>query len=259
MKGQRQLDTKEERLAIADEIREFLNAAGQSRKVLIDQERHKLSESTGNKVFQGEFSERTLLMIESILGKSFGLRQNTDKADKAIGGYTLESVDAMQGDYLCIRLQFSNPTNLNVYLINLSWDKLRMQLRFFERSRADAKYTQDGIVYIPFGVPFMHLVSTNQGNIRLITLSQPEDGLSRGIISTLSNPKGAVFMPVASPICLRRLRAKETPELGLIMPEQDCYPEYQKMLNSVTAEEFAELVPSQNPAERRRGIAVVNS
>src|SRR5215475_9193880 len=100
MKGQRQLDTKEERLAIADEIREFLNAAGQSRKVLIDQERHKLSESTVNKVFQGEFSERTLLMIESILGKSFGLRQNTDKADKAIGGYTLESVDAIEKHHL---------------------------------------------------------------------------------------------------------------------------------------------------------------
>jgi uncharacterized protein (DUF4213/DUF364 family) len=43
------------------------------------------------------------------------------------------------------------------------------------------------------------------------------------------------------------------------MPEQDCYPDYQKMLDSVTAEEFAVLVLSQNPAERRRGIAVVNS
>ena len=260
MKGQRRLDTKEERLAIADEIREFLNTAGQSRKVLVDQERHKLSESTVNKLFQGEFSERTLLMIESILGKSFGLKQNTDKADKAIGGYTLESVDAMQGDYVCIRPLFSNPTNLNAYLINLSWDKLRMQLRFVERSRADAKYTQQGIVYIPFGLPFMHLVSTDQGNIRSITLSQPDDdGLSRGIISTLSNPKGAVFIPVASPICLRRLRAKEAPELGIITPEQDCYLDYQKMIDSVTAEEFGVLVLSQNPAERRRGIAVVNS
>ena len=200
MKGQRRLDTKEERLAIADEIREFLNTAGQSRKVLVDQERHKLSEFTVNKLFQGEFSERTLLMIEFILGKSFGLKQNTDKADKAIGGYTLELVDATQGDYVCIRPLFSNPTNLNAYLINLSWDKLRMQLRFVEPSRADAKYTQQGIVYIPFRLPFMHLVSTDQGNIRSITLSQPDDdGLSRGIISTLSNPKGAVFIPVRFP------------------------------------------------------------
>ena len=57
-----------------------------------------------------------------------------------------------------------------------------------------------------------------------------------------------MFIPVASPICLRRLRAQESPELGIIMPEQDCYPDYQKMLDSVTAEEFAVLVLSQNPA-----------
>ena len=93
-----------------------------------------------------------------------------------------------------------------------------------------------------------------------MTLALRSSGqLARDIISTLSNPKGAVFIPVASPICLRRLRVKETPELGIIMPEQDCYPDYQKMLDSVTAEEFAVLVLSQNPAERRRGIAVVNS
>ena len=76
---------------------------------------------------------------------------------------------------------------------------------------------------------------------------------------TRLRPGSERFIPVASPICLRRLRAKETPELGIIMPEQDCYPDYRKNLDSVTAEEFAVLALSQNPAERRRGIAVVNS
>ena len=70
MKGQRQLDTKEERLAIADEIREFLNTAGQSRKVLVDQERHKLSESTVNKVFQGVIVKQDSANNKSILGVS---------------------------------------------------------------------------------------------------------------------------------------------------------------------------------------------
>jgi hypothetical protein len=37
-------------------------------------------------------------------------------------------------------------------------------------------------------------------------------------------------------------------QAGQCWPEQDCYPDYQKMLDSVTAEEFAVLVLSQNPA-----------
>ena len=60
-----------------------------------------------------------------------------------------------------------------------------------------------------------------------------------------------MFIPVASPICLRRLRAKETPELGIIMPEQDCYPDYQKMLDSVTAEEFPCACSEPEPGSHR--------
>jgi hypothetical protein len=50
-------------------------------------------------------------------------------------------------------------------------------------------------VYIPFGTAFMNLVSSSAGNVRTILLSLPDsDDMMRGIISTLSNPKGSIHI-----------------------------------------------------------------
>ena len=51
--------------------------------------------------------------------------------------------------------------------------------------------------------------------MRTILLSLPDsDDMMRGIISTLSNPKGSVYIPVAAPIVLRKLRKEEEPTLA---------------------------------------------
>ncbi len=47
--------------------------------------------------------------------------------------------------------------------------------------------------------------------------------MMRGIISTLSNPKGSIYIPVAAPIVLRKLRTAEEPELGMIAAGHRCY------------------------------------
>jgi hypothetical protein len=252
---------KEERLATAQSIRRFLLAAGHQRKYLVNREPYNLSESTVNKVFQGEFSERTLGMIEAMLGTSFtSSKEQIEKAPEDIGGYTSESVAGLQGSYLCVRPLFSNPAVLNAYLIQLSWDTVQTRLVFEERSRTDSKYAQEGVVYLPFGKPFIHLVSTKHGDVRMYTLSFPEgDGLSRGIVSTLSNPKGAIYIPVAAPVFLQRLLANETPQLGFVGPDNPCHSKYQDILASVTGEEFGSFVMNLKPADRRRGISIVSS
>jgi hypothetical protein len=256
--------TTKEALAIANAIQSFLHSTGQSRKSLIGRPPHKLSESTVNKVFQGAFSERTLIMIEATLGRSFRVESEPAKedarADKEAGGYTFETAQSLQGDYLCARPLFANPTNLNAYLVSIHWHQQRKRLAFEEKFRADAKHAQKGWVYLPFGLPFMNLVSGDLGGLRTIILSLPLDGLCRGIISTLSNPRGALYIPVSAPIFLQRLSmGAEPPQLGIITADNPVYSQYHKTLATVTAEEFGIFVLNRNLTERRRGISIVNN
>jgi hypothetical protein len=119
-----------------------------------------------------------------------------------------------------------------------------------------SKYAQKGTVYVPFGTPFLNLVSTHLGNLRTVLLSLPDsDGICRGIISTLSNPKGTMYTPVAAPIFLRRLAKGEQPEIGFIKPESEAYGAYVNVLASVVADEFGLFVPvPPAPADRRRPL-----
>jgi hypothetical protein len=164
--------SKNERLAIATAIQHHLDAHGLARKDLI---RDYLSKSTIDKLFQGEFSERTLTKIEAILKISLTSKPGEDdQAPGQFGGYTLHAVEYMQGDYLCVRPMFTHPTNLSAYIIRIVWDRTVPSLCFEELSRPDFKYAQKGAVYVPFGTPFINLVSTHLGNLRTVLLSLPD-------------------------------------------------------------------------------------
>ena len=196
-------------------------------------------------------------MIEAILNCSFRSSTETCGENKEANGYRLE-VDNLQGTYLCVRPLFANPTNLNAYMISIKWDKQQQGLVFEEKFRSDKKYTRQGTVQLPFALPFMYLMS-NLGSLRMIILSLPIDRLCRGIITTVSNSKGSIYIPVSAPIFLKQLHVEEEqPEIGVITPDSPSYLDYQDILASVTAEEFGFLAMNQNPAERRRGISIVS-
>ena len=254
MKRETGLGSKQDKQAIASAIQRYLDANGLARKDLI---REHLSKSSIEKLFQGDFTERTLNKIEGVLKTSFQ-RPSAIKetAAKSVGGYVFDAVEYLQGDYLCIRPMFANPANINAYLIAIAWSDAQKCLVFEEKSRFDGKYRQNGTVYIPFGTAFMNLVSSSAGNVRTILLSLPDsDDMMRGIISTLSNPKGSIFIPVAAPIVLRKLRTAEEPECGVISADHRRYGEYQSWLASVLTEEFGIFAVPQPPARRRTGVA----
>ena len=149
---------------------------------------------------------------------------------------------------------FANPANFNAYLVTISWSEERKCLVFEEKSRFDGKYRQKGTVHIPFGTAYMNLVSSSAGNVRTILLSLPDsDDLMRGIILTLSNPKGSVYIPVAAPIVLRKLGNAEEPELGIITENHRCHGEYQSSLATVLTEEFGTFAVPQASPQRRSG------
>jgi hypothetical protein len=251
--GSATLATKEARLALAQAIQRHLDMHGLARKDLI---RDYLSKATIDKVFQGEFSERTLTKIEGILKTTFATNGRDDerRAPNRLGGYSYDSAEKLIGDYLCVRPMFSDKVNLSAYLIAITWSESERCLCFAERARHDDRYTKDGQVSIPLGLPFLNLISEHAGVLRTILLSHPDHaGICRGIISTLSNPKGAIYIPVAAPIFLRRLKAGETPETGLITPKAAAYSGFVKELASVAAEEYGVFVGVPTlPAQRTR-------
>lgn len=251
MKHETGLGSKPDKKAIANAIQRYLDANGLARKDLI---REHLSKSSIEKLFQGDFTERTLNKVEGILKTSFQ-RPSTvrdDTASKSVGGYGFDAVEYLQGDYLCVRPMFANPANFNAYLISIAWSDEQKCLVFEEKSRFDGKYRQVGTVYIPFGTAFMNLVSSSAGNVRTILLSLPDtEDIMRGIISTLSNPKGSIYIPVAAPIVLRKLRSGEAPELGVIARDNSRYGEYQSWLATVLTEEFGIFAVPQPPAHRK--------
>ena len=250
------LGSRQDKKAIASAIQRHLDANGLARKDLI---REHLSKSSIEKLFQGDFTERTLNKVEGILKASFQrqaqgqLKVREDTAAKSVGGYVFDAVEHLQGDYLCVRPMFANPANFNAYLISIAWSDTQNCLVFEEKSRFDGKYRQVGTVYIPFGTAFMNLVSSSAGNVRTVLLSLPDtEDMMRGIISTLSNPKGSIYIPVAAPIVLRKLSAAEEPELGVITKDSRRYAEYQSWLATVLTEEFGIFAVPQ-PAARKSG------
>src|SRR5471032_1174882 len=253
MKHETALGSKPDKKAIATAIQRYLDANGLARKDLI---REHLSKSSIEKLFQGDFTERTLNKVEGILKTSFrassAIREDT--ADRSVGGYVFDAVEYLQGDYLCVRPMFANPANFNAYLVTISWSDQRKCLVFEEKSRFDGKYRQQGTVHIPFGTSYMNLVSASAGNVRTILLSLPDsDDMMRGIISTLSNPKGSVYIPVAAPIVLRKLRKAEEPELGIIAENNRSHDEYRSWLATVVSEEFGIFAMPQPSAQRKSG------
>jgi hypothetical protein len=253
MKQDTALNAKPNKKAIAVAIQRHLDANGLARKDLI---REHLSKSSIEKLFQGDFTERTLDKVEGILKTSFRapsvVRQDT--ADRSVGGYVFATVEYLQGDYICVRPMFANPVRFNAYLITIAWSDERKCLVFEEKSRFDSKYLQMGSVHIPFGTAYMNLVSSSAGNVRTILLSLPDsENMMRGIISTLSNPKGSVYIPVAAPIVLRKLRASEEPELGVIAENHRRHEEYRSWLATVLTEEFGIFAVPQVAAPNKGG------
>jgi hypothetical protein len=243
-----------ERLGVAAAIKKHLHAKGLSRKQL---ERHDLSLSTINKALAGEFSDATLAKLEAVLGASFTSDQKIrGTAPEALGGYSFDIVEEFVGNYLFVRPLFSNPSTLNAYLIQIGWDEKQACLVFSERTRPDARHTQQGCVYLPFGKPFLNLVTIDAGAIRTILVSQPdEEGLARGIITTLHNRQGPLLIPASAPVVIKRLRENETPALGFIDQHHSSYAEYRALLD--TTEEYTIFVTNIPPAERRKGLSIV--
>lgn len=257
---------EERRRRYAAAIKKYLHAHGLSRKSLI---RNDLSESTIDKALAGiKLTQATVDKIEAILKTKFeeDLKQElgdkakifTDKAEEQLGGYTIRAVEHLQGDYVFVRPTFKNPSIMSAYLIELRWDELEGCLVFSERDRPDAKYAQRGKVYVPFGRPFINLVTISTGGVRLVVVSMPDNGVMRGIVTTIHNPSGTNFVPASSPVAMLRIANPSSDDVGQIGLEHSRYKEYKQLLDEVVTEQYGLMVSGVETLDRRRTLSVVS-
>jgi hypothetical protein len=176
-------------------------------------------------------------------------------APQNLGGYTHANVAGLEGKYLCLRPAFSSAGVISAYLVTIRWEDAESCLIFEEQGRVDATYTQRGRIYVPDGKPYMSLVTTERGAVRVIMVSRPVGQTSaRGLIITLSNPGGMQFTPVSAPIVLKPI-ADAAPKLGFIRADSPSYSSYLQELEAVTPDyAFFAAAPRGSAAEEPRSI-----
>jgi hypothetical protein len=159
-----------------------------------------------------------------------------------MGAYTRAAVDHYIGSYLTLRPAFTVPGTLVAYRTDVVWDPEWPSLLFEERDRPDGAYAHRGRLYVPASASFIHLVSLTKGAMRMIVVSQiDQGGVMRGLITTL-NKHRASFTPVSAPIVYVKRDTLPTEDLGEIGAAHPRCAEYRQLIEDAVGQGYVRLV-----------------
>lgn len=229
---------------IAAKLREELARRRISRQALADMA--KISLSTLEKALSGSrpFTLATVVRIEDVLGAP--LRQTTAAspsepmlAPETMGSYSRPAVRWIEGSYLTLRPSFSQPDAIYAYRTEIFWDEVAGHLRFAESDRADSAFTQAGFVSMPNLSGHIYLVTSEEGQYRLIMLGRgTRERRMFGLLSTLQVGSGSQLVPVSCPIALLPLEQVEMLQFGLLPPGGDAHGHFRDVLGLAMAGDF---------------------
>jgi len=229
-----------ENAAIAAALREELARRRISRQALADMAR--ISLSTLEKALSGSrpFSLATVVRIEDVLGTS--LRSESGHAPMTsllapahMGSYARPAVHWIEGAYLTLRPAFSEAGAIYAYLTRIVWNEAEGHLDFAESERSDSVFTQAGFVSMPNLSGHTYLVTSEEGQYRMIMLGRStRERRMFGILSTLQVGSGSQLLPVACPIALAPLEQFEQPHFGVLHPGAEDFAAYRDVLECAT-------------------------
>jgi hypothetical protein len=162
-------------------------------------------------------------------------------ADGLHGSYTKEQCREYTGFFFAYRRTFSNPQNFDRSLFEFTWSGERSCLVFTETQTYPTPKglelrTHKGEVFFNRDAPLVHLMITDRGAVRLLTLSRlrVDDATLHGIILSQYR-KGTNYAPSIAPIMLQRQDLAATredllPQIGVIRPQTADYPWVAKYL-----------------------------
>ncbi len=138
------------------------------------------------------------------------------RANEEYGGYLLSAYESYVGTYIAYRRVFSNKNELFRSVYEIDWDEDMSRLRFFELQRFRGSNNKPissshaGGLYISPHTAMIHLLTTFQGALRLVTLAKFRSGDTRlrGAILTQSE-RDMFFQPATSAIFLEKLETRK--------------------------------------------------
>jgi len=159
------------------------------------------------------------------------------------GGYARAAVTELVGSYLVLRSAFKNPAHVVSYATDIVWDSAQGGLVFQERDRLDSRYTHVGHVRLPKLSMYMYLVSGENGWLRSVTLSildvAPE---MHGVLSTLHNIAGAMYVPVATPVVYLKRDGFDQDTFGELKPGDPNYARYFSLLRQTIDNTYVKMI-----------------
>lgn len=234
--------------AIASRVREELARRRLSRQALADLA--KISISTLEKALAGRrpFTLATTIRLEEALGATLRAAVRAPApsglAPESLGAYSRTAVAWLEGEYLTLRPSFEVPDAIYAYRTEIAWDEASSSLAFREAARQDADFTQKGQVSLSNQSGHIYLVTSEQGQFRLITLGRPAIGGDMyGMLATLQAGQGSHLTPAAAPIAFVPLRRVTDPTFGRTSSGGAHYDDYRATLARVTDKGFARFFP----------------
>lgn len=236
---------------IAATILEELARRRISRRRLAEQA--KISISTLEKALGGSrpFTLATTIRLEEALGVSLRKKReappppeesamNGAVAPDSLGAYSRRAVHWIEGNYITLRPSFGEKGAIYAYRTEIAWEAKSSRLVFREGDRLDRAFTQAGEVAVPNQSGHIYLVTNNNGQHRLITVSRPTiTGEMYGILMTLLAGRGSLLTPTATPIAFVPLQAIATPTFGRIPQSEPNHAVYRSHLQRTLDEPFA--------------------
>lgn len=232
--------------AIAARVREELARRRLSRQALADLA--KISISTLEKALAGRrpFTLATTIRLEEALGAPLraparaAAAPSAGLAPESLGAYSRTAVTWLEGEYLTLRPSFEDPAAVYAYRTEIAWDDASSSLAFREAAREDADFTQKGSVSLSNQSGHIYLITSEQGQFRLVMLGRPAiGGEMYGMLSTLQAGQGSHLTPAAAPIALIPLRRVAAPAFGRVVAGGARYDDYRATLSRVTDKGFA--------------------
>ncbi|MGE3690022.1 MAG: helix-turn-helix domain-containing protein [Novosphingobium sp.] len=233
-----------ENAAIAARLREELARRRISRQALADMAR--ISLSTLEKALSGSrpFSLATVVRIEDVLGTILRAQAEmpateTLLAPQSMGSYSRPAVRWIEGAYLTLRPAFSQPGAVYAYRTEIVWDDQCGHLRFAESERADSAFTQAGFVSMPNLSGHTYLVTSEEGQYRLIVLGRAtREHRMYGLLSTLQAGSGSQLVPAACAIALVPVDQFANPSFGTLTPGDKDFGDYREILGRAVSDAF---------------------
>jgi len=167
----------------------------------------------------------------------------SEKARPEWGGYSKSAVEHLIGSYLVLRAAFKTPGNVVAYATDMFWDDAEGGLIFQERDRMDARHSHRGHVRLPNMSMYMYLVSGENGWLRSVILSVLDvSSEMHGVLSTLHNVAGAMYVPVATPVVYLKCESFEQVTFGEVTPADPNHARYSDMLRQTIDNTYVKIV-----------------